>query len=55
MKKICLFILCGVFTLTAIGCGTIKGFGDDISAVGGWFSKGSDNVKEGLKKEDVKK
>ncbi len=55
MKKTCLFVLCGLFIFTTVGCGTIKGFGDDISAVGRWFSKGSDNVKDSIKKEDVKK
>ena len=55
MKRTCVCALCGLFIFTALGCGTIKGFGDDISAVGRWFSNGSDNVKDSLKKEDVKK
>ncbi len=51
MKEIILIVLCGVFTLTVVGCGTIKGVGEDIRAVGGWFMKGSDNVKENVYKE----
>ena len=49
MKKVCLLIVCGVMLLTLAGCNTIKGFGEDISAVGGWMIKGSENVKEGTK------
>ena len=47
MKKISLSILCGAIMITAVGCGSIKGLGDDITAVGGWFSRGAQNVKEG--------
>ena len=48
MKKICLFIVCGLLVLAIAGCGTIKGLGDDISTVGGWLIKGSDTVQEGV-------
>ena len=47
MKKICLFILCGLLILTVVGCGTIRGLGEDINTVGRWLMKGSDAVKEG--------
>lgn len=47
MKKIILAGICLVLVATGISCGTIKGMGEDISAVGGWVTKSSDNVKEG--------
>ncbi len=47
MNKIGLLILGGMFMVAAVGCGTIKGLGQDVSAVGGWFVKSSDKVKEG--------
>ena len=47
MKKIVLTGICLVLMMTGISCGTIKGMGEDISAVGGWVTTGSDNVKEG--------
>ncbi len=47
MKKVYLLILCGFFAISAVGCGTVKGLGEDISSVGGWFSKSSNKVKEG--------
>ena len=45
MKKMLLAAVCLVFVVTSIGCSTIKGIGEDISAIGGWVSTGSDNVK----------
>ena len=47
MKKIVLAGICLALVITGISCGTIKGMGEDLSAVGGWVTKGSDNVKEG--------
>ena len=44
MKKACLFVLCALLILTAVGCGTIKGIGEDISALGGWLIRGSDSA-----------
>ena len=35
--------------VSALGCHTIKGVGDDVSTVGGWISGGSDHVKESIK------
>jgi predicted small secreted protein len=50
MKTVFLLMLCGMIILTAVGCGTIKGIGDDVSAVGKWLSKGSDTVKQDIGK-----
>ena len=47
MKKISLLAVCLLLVVTSIGCSTIKGVGEDLSAIGGWITKGSDNVKEG--------
>jgi predicted small secreted protein len=56
MKKICLFVLCSLFLVTIVGCGTIKGLGDDISTLGHWLTKGSDSVKNpNAAKPDTKK
>ncbi|MFC1594221.1 hypothetical protein ACFL38_02725 [Candidatus Omnitrophota bacterium] len=44
MKRLVLIAICLAFTATLIGCGTMKGLGEDITAVGGWFVKGSDEV-----------
>jgi len=41
MKKVCLFILCAILLVTVVGCGTIKGIGEDFTALGGWVSRGS--------------
>jgi len=32
--------------LTAVGCGTIKGIGEDVSAFGGWMTRGSKAATE---------
>ena len=47
MNKFLLTSLCLAFILTGISCGTVKGIGEDLSAVGGWVTKSSDSVKEG--------
>lgn len=44
MKKITLFVLVGLFVMTIVGCGTVRGFGDDISTVGHWLTRGSDKA-----------
>ncbi len=44
MKKITLFVLTGLLAMTVVGCGTVRGFGDDISTVGRWFTRGSDRA-----------
>jgi len=45
MKKIGLFVLAGFLVVTVVGCGTVRGFGDDISTIGRWLTRGSDRVK----------
>ncbi|MDP2654321.1 MAG: hypothetical protein Q8Q08_09845 [Candidatus Omnitrophota bacterium] len=40
MKKMALFVLVGLLVVTAVGCGTVRGFGDDISTVGRWITRG---------------
>ncbi|MCK5214311.1 MAG: hypothetical protein KAR05_03045 [Candidatus Omnitrophica bacterium] len=44
MKNILLIAL--LFCLA--GCGTIKGIGEDITAIGGWFTRGSDSVQDNI-------
>ena len=51
MKKLLLLALFICFTISLLGCGTIKGLGEDISTVGGWFTRGSDHVKENMGKK----
>lgn len=46
MKRLFWFVFVGAIVLmTTMGCGTIKGLGQDIGSVGGWMSRGSDSVK----------
>ena len=45
MKGMCLFVLAGLLVMTIVGCGTVKGFGDDISTVGHWFTRGADRAR----------
>lgn len=47
MKRTYLMAICLLLMVTSIGCSTIRGVGEDLTAVGGWVTKGSDNVKEG--------
>lgn len=49
MKKVTVILLCAFLVGILSGCGTIKGVGEDIKAVGGWLTKSSDEVKEGGK------
>jgi predicted small secreted protein len=46
MKKMILTGMCLVLVVACIGCSTVKGFGEDVSTVGGWVVKGVDNVQE---------
>ena len=46
MNKLLLTAVCLMFTVTLVGCGTIKGIGEEIGTVGGWLVKGSDNVQD---------
>ena len=47
-------LILGMITLMVIGsfygCNTMKGIGNDLSAVGGWITKGSEHVEEGVGK-----
>jgi len=47
MKRTLLAGICLVLMIGSIGCGTIKGVGEDLGAIGGWVTKGSDSVREG--------
>jgi len=44
MKRVFLLVFAGLLVVTFVGCGTIKGFGDDISTVGHWFTRGADRA-----------
>ncbi len=39
MKIIVMFVLAGMLAMTVVGCGTVRGFGDDISTVGRWITR----------------
>jgi predicted small secreted protein len=45
MRVMLLALLCTGLVLGTSACGTVKGLGEDISSVGGWFVKGSDKVE----------
>jgi len=47
MSRAFLAGICFVLMVVSISCGTIRGVGEDLGAVGGWVTKGSDNVREG--------
>jgi len=47
MKKLLLAGICLSLMVASVACSTIKGVGEDVAAVGGWLTKGSDNVREG--------
>jgi len=47
MNKALLAVICLVLMIVSVGCSTVKGIGEDLSTVGGWVTRGSDNVKEG--------
>ncbi len=49
IKRIILSIVVTVFVGSFYGCGTIKGLGEDVGAIGGWMSGSSDHVKESVK------
>jgi predicted small secreted protein len=46
MNKALLAAICLVLIATSIGCNTIRGLGEDVKTVGGWVTKGVDNVQE---------
>lgn len=45
--KTMMTVLAGLMIISFSGCGTVKGLGEDITSVGGWFQKSSTSVKEG--------
>ena len=45
MKKACMLVVCGLLILISAGCETIKGIGKDVSAVGGWLTRGSEKAQ----------
>ncbi|OGX35186.1 MAG: hypothetical protein A3C36_08005 [Omnitrophica WOR_2 bacterium RIFCSPHIGHO2_02_FULL_52_10] len=46
MKKLFLVGISIILMAAIAGCGTVKGIGEDLSAVGGWLTKGSEKAKE---------
>ena len=46
MNKAFLAAVCLVLMTMSIGCNTIRGFGEDVKTVGGWVTRGVDNVQE---------
>jgi predicted small secreted protein len=44
MKKICLFVLVGLLLTTLVGCGTVKGVGEDVTTLGHWLTRGADKA-----------
>ena len=46
MKNAVLAGFCLLLMVICVGCSTVKGVGEDLSTVGGWVTKGSDNVRE---------
>lgn len=46
MKRGLLAALCLMLMVVSVGCSTIRGVGEDLGTVGGWVTKGSDNVRE---------
>lgn len=47
MKRALLAGICVFLMIASVGCSTIRGMGEDLGTVGGWVTKGSDNVREG--------
>lgn len=47
MKKLLLAGICLALMFASVACSTIRGIGEDLGTVGGWVTKGSDNVREG--------
>ena len=47
MSRALLAGICVFLMVASIGCSTIRGVGEDLGTIGGWVTKGSDNVREG--------
>ena len=48
MKKIILIAMTLAFAVSLYGCNTMKGIGNDLTAVGGWITSGSEHVEESV-------
>ena len=48
MKRYVYMLVVLILSATLSGCGTIRGFGDDLSALGRGIAKVSDNVRENV-------
>lgn len=46
MKKMIYFLLLALIASTALGCGTIRGIGEDIGTLGRWLVRGSDKATQ---------
>lgn len=45
MKKVSALLVLTALVITLSGCETIKGFGEDVSTVGRWLTKGSEKAQ----------
>ncbi len=54
MKRVVLTVLAAALVFSALGCGTIKGFGEDVQTVGRWVTKGSQEVEESVSGKNEK-
>jgi len=45
MNKVLLMVVCLSLAVVSVGCSTVKGVGEDISTIGGWLKKGSDDLR----------
>lgn len=50
MKRMVLSVVALTMIVSLYGCNTMKGVGNDLSAVGGWITRGSEHVEENVGK-----
>ncbi len=50
MNKAILTIVVLAAIVSLYGCNTMKGIGNDLTAVGGWITSGSEHVEESVGK-----
>jgi predicted small secreted protein len=50
MKRMIFGIVALMLLASFYGCNTMKGLGNDLSAVGGWITRGSEHVEESVGK-----
>jgi predicted small secreted protein len=48
MNRIVLGIIMLICVVSFYGCGTMKGVGSDLKAVGGWITSGSEHVEKNI-------